>query len=287
MHHHRIVASLLGMAALTGCASLKHNDVLVFATQTKVALDVSASPINGGTPSFTFGYKREEGVWMPLVVNGRDSVVLASSVRCTADGRNCFTVPAEALEAFNICARQQTADKCLAALQGKVKYIGTADGREDTYSVFASFGGEFSGSGGGKAALAQFFATGIAAQNLAKNAGIERSLVVQGANDERVAAAEEQARMATQIALRSQGAEAIRPVAAANLSIIDKTMICWNRNRTDYATAVHAKLDSSDLPLAKMFDGTGENAEAELRGALEQSPGSLAAIGEVTTAKCP
>lgn len=49
---------------------------------------------------------------------------------------------------------------------------------KDSYSVFASFGAKFSGGVTGTEAkasggLAQFFATGIAAQKLADNPGIE------------------------------------------------------------------------------------------------------------------
>src|SRR5437899_4879752 len=56
--------------AAAGCTTLRHNDVLIFGTDTKLAVDVSAAPTSGGAPEITIGYKRQEAVWMPLVVNG-------------------------------------------------------------------------------------------------------------------------------------------------------------------------------------------------------------------------
>jgi hypothetical protein len=48
--------------ALAGCEQTKN--VMVYATDTKVAFDVSGDPT--GSPSLTLGYKRQEAVWMPL-----------------------------------------------------------------------------------------------------------------------------------------------------------------------------------------------------------------------------
>ena len=123
----------MGAAAITACSALPHNDVLIFGTETTVAVDVGSSATNGGTPEITIGYKREEAVWMPLLANGRHSrSPPTTGTMYTANG---------------------------------------ADGKEkDAYSVFASFGAELEGgTGEAKVGLAQFFATGIAAQRLANN----------------------------------------------------------------------------------------------------------------------
>ena len=152
-----IPAVVLAGVMLAGCGP--HRDVMVFGTNTKVALDVSPSPA-GGTFDFTFGFKRQEMVYMPLLVNANDSKLTPNV------GNNGPDIE-------------------------KVKYTGTAgsNGAEgkDTYSVFASFGGEFSGGpSGGSAGLAQFFATGIAAQRLGNNAEAVKALRVQPANAELV-----------------------------------------------------------------------------------------------------
>ena len=128
----------------TGCANQPHNDVLIFGTNTKVAFDVSSDPANAGTPSLTLGYKRQEIAWVPLKANG----TLVKDDTATDD----------------------TAGK---------KYIGKDGTKEDTYSVFASFGGEFGAGTQNKAALSQFFATGIAAQHLGGNPASVKMVSVQ------------------------------------------------------------------------------------------------------------
>ena len=51
-------------AGLAGCDTADRQQVLLFASDTKVALDVSADP--EGKPSFTLGYRRDELIWLPL-----------------------------------------------------------------------------------------------------------------------------------------------------------------------------------------------------------------------------
>ena len=61
---------LAGLAILAAeCLQQPNNNVLLFGTDTKVALDVSSSATSGGAPQITLGYRRAEAVWMPLVVN--------------------------------------------------------------------------------------------------------------------------------------------------------------------------------------------------------------------------
>lgn len=130
---------------LAGCATPQHTNTLIFGTNTKLALDISQSPTN--LPSITFGYKREEAVWMPLVANIKQ------------DGTPCDV--------------SMTSESCL--LQGTENH----NGDKDTYSVLASFGAKFNGEATGVNApnakggggLAQFFATGIAARKLAEKGG--------------------------------------------------------------------------------------------------------------------
>jgi len=144
------VSFIMLLFFLSGCATPKHSNTLIFGTNIKFALDVSADP--AGSPSVTVGYKRQEAVWMPLLAN-----------------KNTEGTPAD-------CAN----DKCL--------FKGKMVNDEDTYSVLASFGAKFSGQGdtsGAKAegGLAQYFATGLAARILAREGGA-RLVSVQPADSE-------------------------------------------------------------------------------------------------------
>lgn len=172
-HHIPKIALGAFVVVLTGCSSTpEHTNTLMFGTTTKFALDVSVSPVNG-SPDLTVGYKRNEGVWMPLLAN-------------TGSGTN------RAPGACTDC--KFTGDE-------------TNGNKKDTYSVLASFGATFGGgaeagaiSSGekpssnvtAKGGLAQFFATGIAAQNLATSGGA-RLVSVQSADAETAARAIEYA----------------------------------------------------------------------------------------------
>lgn len=174
MRRH-IAKVVQGLFAVTvyGCSSTpEHTNTLMFGTTTKFALDVSVNPVNG-SPDFTVGYKRHEGVWMPLLANQGTSST-RTPVTCT----DC-------------------------------KFTGeeTNNSKKDTYSVLASFGATFGGgaeagtnTGGetpnanakAEGGLAQFFATGNAAQNLATTGGA-RLVSVQSGDAETTAMAIENA----------------------------------------------------------------------------------------------
>jgi len=171
------IAFLLVTTIIGGCAGTpEHTNTLMFATTTKFALDVSVSP-TGGTPDFTLGYKRSEGVWMPLLANKETGET---------------TKPADCDKAKSDCLFQGKEEK------GK---------KTDTYSVLASFGAKFSGGASSGATdssspnaqasggLAQFFATGIAAQNLASQGG-SRLVSIQPVDKKLLEAAEKRANKA-------------------------------------------------------------------------------------------
>lgn len=133
-----ILGSGLVFFMISGCA-IKHADVMLFGTNTKYGLSIAADmPEN--SPHVNIGYKRQEFVWMPMVANGADSVI-----------QNKVT---------NVSAQD-------------LKYIGKEPvGKEDTYSVLASFGADFKAGGGSAGGgIAQYFATGIAARRLAEVGG--------------------------------------------------------------------------------------------------------------------
>jgi hypothetical protein len=141
-----VLVSVIAVVIISGCA-IKHSDVMLFGTNTKYGLSIAMDqPEN--TPHINVGYKRQEFVWMPLVANGADSVIQ---------------------------------NKVATANAQDLKYIGKEPtGKDDTYSVLASFGADFKASGAaGGGGIAQYFATGMAARKLAEVGGAS---LVQASN---------------------------------------------------------------------------------------------------------
>lgn len=133
-----ILGSGLVFFMISGCA-IKHSDVMLFGTNTKYGLSIAAD-VPENTPHINVGYKRQEFVWMPLVANGADTVIQNKVTNASAQD---------------------------------LKYTGKEPvGKEDTYSVLASFGANFKAGGGSAGGgIAQYFATGMAARKLAEVGG--------------------------------------------------------------------------------------------------------------------
>ncbi|HHT9146367.1 MAG TPA: hypothetical protein ACFYD4_11985 [Candidatus Wunengus sp. YC61] len=133
-----ILGSGLAFFMISGCA-IKHSDVMLFGTNTKYGLSIAAD-VPENTPHINVGYKRQEFVWMPLVANGADTVIQNKVTNASAQD---------------------------------LKYTGKEPvGKEDTYSVLASFGANFKAGGGSAGGgIAQYFATGMAARKLAEVGG--------------------------------------------------------------------------------------------------------------------
>ena len=137
----------LPMLLLIGCSTPQHTNVLIFGTNTKFALDLSQDPTGG--VGVTLGFKREEAVWMPLLPNQSKSTNNETMVPATCTSNTACP-----------------------------KYLGSDGTNTDTYSVLASFGSKV-GSGLDpqankaevKAQIAQYFATGLAARELAIRGG--------------------------------------------------------------------------------------------------------------------
>jgi hypothetical protein len=139
----KIASSITTVAAISGCSTPRHTDLLIFGTNTQFGISASAEAT--ANPGVSIGYRRQELVLMPLYVNAQDTTI-------SSTGGN-----------------ETTVEKIKAA-----KYQGTDGAKFDTYSVFASFGA--SGGGGAKTAdakvgIAQYFATGLAARILAVAGG--------------------------------------------------------------------------------------------------------------------
>lgn len=164
---------LLIMAAVSfltaACSHQPHNNVLLFGTDTKFALDVSTEATQGGMPEITLGYKRREAVWLPLARNNQS---------CTEPG----SVGTDCSTNTDVTA----AGLYKSEAQGISPTQGGSTQERDAYSVFASFGATLdSGANAGEqnasasVGLAQFFATGIAAQRLGANPSVADALAVK------------------------------------------------------------------------------------------------------------
>lgn len=130
---------------LAGCSSTpRHTNTLIFGTNTVFGLNIAQE--STASAGVIVGYKRQEAVWMPLLPNQAPNTA-GEPVPATCKGARC------------------------------PKFEGTWAGRVDTYSVLASFGARYQGTAGGatgvdgNGGIAQYFATGIAAQLLAQSGG--------------------------------------------------------------------------------------------------------------------
>ena len=136
--------------AVSGCAMLDHSNTMLFGTNTTVGLQVGTDASN--VPSINVGYRRQEAVFLPLLANLKDS-----------NGK------------FTPCPGKTDVT---STLEASCKFLARNGGSmaEDSYSVLASFGASFSANTGtgdtaAKGGLAQYFATGAAAQILALTGG--------------------------------------------------------------------------------------------------------------------
>lgn len=145
-----IIIGGLACIALSGCTTPQHTNLLIFGTNTQFGIKVGADATQ--TPSVQVGYNRQELVLMPLLAN----------TGVAADGKP--------LPCPNIASAQTPLP---AQLPVNCKYIGLQSNDQDAYSVLASFGAKFDASKGGTpnagGAIAQYFATGLAARELAKH----------------------------------------------------------------------------------------------------------------------
>lgn len=152
-------ATTITAAALSGCATPQHTNLLIFGTNTVFGVKVGADATQ--TPAIQVGYNRQELVLMPL---------LANTAASNTDG-DLLLQPCPAEKAQKPGPPTAT----LGELSVNCKFIGTQnDARDqDAYSVLASFGTKYDASAGGNpkvgGGIAQYFATGLAARELAKH----------------------------------------------------------------------------------------------------------------------
>ncbi|MCA3697857.1 hypothetical protein [Aquidulcibacter sp.] len=153
----------------SGCTqTVRHTNTLLFATNSQIALSAGTNATT--QPEVTFGYKRQEVVVMPLVAN--------------------YAPDKDKPENYIPCGSPTSPPPSTCFIVGK----NGASGAQDSYSVLASFGAKFGGRTNGTApeasvGIAQYFATGVAAQLLAATGGasVISTAAQQPASPERAA----------------------------------------------------------------------------------------------------
>ncbi|MBL4639737.1 MAG: hypothetical protein JKY57_04330 [Kordiimonadaceae bacterium] len=147
-------AVMLGVVAssIAGCAQMtRHSNTLVFGTNTSIGVNVGTDATQ--TPTIQIGFQRQEAALVPLLANTSES------------GSNLVPCPASLVDNNP----KAPPSGCLFVA---TSYEGGEITNKDAYSVLASFGGKAKGSGtGAEIAVAQYFATGVAAQQLAESGG--------------------------------------------------------------------------------------------------------------------
>lgn len=158
--HSRLYTKIgvLGLIALTaGCVqATRHSNTMIFGTNTNVGVKVGQN-VNQ-LPEILIGYDRQEAVIMPLWANTLDH-------REGNNGNLLSPCPSEGFE------DEQAVHPCAFVASRQKDNNSYA---QDSYSVLASFGAQIEGNGSGTEAqvgLAQYFATGMAAQILALTGG--------------------------------------------------------------------------------------------------------------------
>lgn len=155
----RLAAGVAMAVALSGCVqATRHSNAIVFGTNT--SLGIKVGPNATSVPSIVVGYDRQEAVFLPVVAN----------VESTTD-----TAGNNLLEPCNPTVAVESSDSTRFAVH-PCSLVAINGSAMDSYSVLASFGANFAADGdttgvGASGGLAQYFATGMAAQLLAVNGG--------------------------------------------------------------------------------------------------------------------
>lgn len=178
-----LIAALAALPMLGGCVqATRHSNTMVFGTNTtvgvKVGRDVNQMPV------VLIAYDRQEAVIMPLLANtqekhGADNLLspctpAAKTVTTGANSRDGEWYQQQITYSDGV----ETSDAVEIAIH-PCKFVGIRTGKDnlaiqDSYSVLASFGARIEGDASdtkGTVGIAQYFATGVAAQTLAMTGG--------------------------------------------------------------------------------------------------------------------
>lgn len=154
-------ALVIAGVGLGGCTQMtKHSNTLVFGTNTTVGVKIGQDA--NQTPTIEIGYGRQEAAFVPVLAN-------------TGVGSNGELNPCPGTA---VAGQGGNVEVDLSSCKFEASHDGTD---KDSYSTLASFGADVGATANnGEVTLAQYFATGIAAQALALSGGAN---VVQAGGD--------------------------------------------------------------------------------------------------------
>lgn len=180
---------------MAGCSNSLLDRSLVFSTGTTFGVEVAVSPAETQSPAkIIIGYKRFESVLNPVFYDhraaprgGNDKTTTATNISPPA------TVPASQPNVQTVQTATAPADQLIDNPPANAIAKVNDYYRTNAYSVIAKFKGDANAGAGsnanGKLSVAQWFATGVAAETLAKQPGIAGA--VSGSADIAEAAADD------------------------------------------------------------------------------------------------
>ena len=177
---NKLLVAVIVMTTLGACSQMtKHSNTLVFGTNTTIGLKVGKDASQ--TPTVQIGYNRQEAAFVPLLANTSENS-LNQLLPCTNTN----------LENCHFRATSQYEDS-------------------DAYSTIASFGTQSTAGAdevGGSMNVAQYFATGIAAQRLVESGGANVITAGEASKEiAKAATAAADARKAEQEAIKEERAQ--------------------------------------------------------------------------------
>lgn len=151
----RLAGLSLLVVGLGACSqTTRHSNTLMFGTNTSVGVNVGKDASQ--TPTVQIGFQRQEAAFVPLLANTAES---------SSNATNLIPCPATTVGSDPAVPPKGCMFVAESMEDGELT-------NKDAYSVLASFGGTFGGgTDGAKATVAQYFATGVAAQQLAESGG--------------------------------------------------------------------------------------------------------------------
>lgn len=212
---------------LGACSQMqKHSNMLVFGTNTTVGVNLGKDASQ--TPTVQIGFNRQELALVPMLANVKAAQADNNSTGQDLEPCDISGANGRSSEETHNCLFVATSETTVTETpKGGTSVTKTVTNRGDAYSTLASFGARISGTneggnkGNGAVAVAQYFATGIAAQKLAEEGGANVILAdgnsgkKADANKEKAIADQKQAEVQKLEYLSQQKRETLEKDAAA------------------------------------------------------------------------
>lgn len=170
----KLMGVSLAVVSLAACSQMqKHSNMLVFGTNTSIGLNVGKDASQ--TPTVQIGVNRQELALVPLLANTKATQADGNSTGQDLEPCDASpTLDSGKKSGCHFVAKNKTTTTTMGK-DGKTPTKKVEVDARDSYSTLASFGTRVSASQGegdaGAVAVAQYFATGVAAQELAAKGG--------------------------------------------------------------------------------------------------------------------